>query len=97
MDEIIMAIDMREKSTIGCAFFNTIDGALSVCQDVSMATMDTVEQLIVHVQPTTILVSGRAPEELLDFLEKRSRYSAGGEAQLFENHWSLSLTSYSRS
>lgn len=72
VDEIIMAIDMREKATIGCAAFNTGDGTLALCQDIPWATLDVVEQLVVHIQPTTILISCRAPEQLLGFLEARS-------------------------
>ena len=78
VDEIIMAIDMRDKATIGCAYFNTADGVLSLSDDVSMGSMDVVEQLLVHVEPTTLLVSGRAPEGFMEFLQERSQSPQAG-------------------
>lgn len=79
VDEIIMAIDMRDKATVGCAAFSTADGTLALCQDIPWATLDVVEQLVMHIQPTTILISCRAPEELLNFLETRAHVPEEGK------------------
>lgn len=67
-----MALDVRENATIGCAFFSTADKGLSLLHDVPMADLSVADQLLTHVQPTTLLVSARAPEHLMAFLEKES-------------------------
>ena len=67
-----MALDMRDNSTIGCAFFSTETGMLSISDDMQMASLDVAEQFIIHTQPTTVLVCGRAAESLVDFLEKKA-------------------------
>ncbi|KAI5462940.1 muts domain V-domain-containing protein [Mariannaea sp. PMI_226] len=66
-----MAIDMRQKSTIGCAYFSTSDGVLYLSEDIPMANMDTAEQFLVHVEPTTLLISARAPEFSTESAQER--------------------------
>ncbi|KAJ4320596.1 hypothetical protein N0V84_005778 [Fusarium piperis] len=65
-----MAIDMKDSSTMGCAYFSTIDGVLHLSEDISMATLDVADQFLFHVEPTTVLISARAPEEFQTYLEK---------------------------
>lgn len=73
-----MAIDLKDRGTIGCAYFSTEDGVLFMSEDISNATLDEVEQYITQIEPTTVLVPGRTPEELLDFLEQKSRLTNSG-------------------
>ncbi|KAF4510494.1 hypothetical protein G6O67_002374 [Ophiocordyceps sinensis] len=70
--EVIMALDMRDGGSMGCAFFTTSTGVLSLSEDLPLADTNTAEHFIVHVQPTTVLVSARAPEHLLEFLGKQA-------------------------
>ncbi|KAH7160110.1 muts domain V-domain-containing protein [Dactylonectria estremocensis] len=72
LNEIIMAIDIREKDTIGCAYFATAEGILQLAEDIPMANTDIAEQFLIHVQPTTLLISARAPEDFQRFFEKQS-------------------------
>ncbi|KAF4123351.1 DNA mismatch repair protein MSH5 [Geosmithia morbida] len=72
LEEVIMAIDMREKSTMGCAYFSTEDGILYMSENIPNASLDDIEQYVAHVNPTTVLVSGKAPEELLGPLERQA-------------------------
>lgn len=67
--EIVMAIDMKDSSAMGCAFFSTTDGVLHVSEDISMARLDVAEQFLFHVEPTTVLISVRAPEEFQKHVE----------------------------
>lgn len=73
-----MAIDMRENGTVGCAYYVAMDEALFLQEDIPMAGIELVETLIVHVEPTTVLISIRSPDHLVDFLE--------ASAQDFEGH-----------
>lgn len=72
LDEIIMALDLQPNATMGCAVFSTRDGVLALLHDVPMADLSVAEQLLTYVEPTTLLVSVRAPEHLSVFLEKQS-------------------------
>lgn len=74
-----MAIDLKDSSTMGCAFFDTENGALLLCTDVLMADLDMADQLLAHIQPTTVLVPGRSPESLLTFLEAKSAAARDGK------------------
>ena len=78
--EIILAMDLRENSTLGCAFFDSDNGALLLGTDVFMADLDVAEQILVHVQPSTVLMNGRAPEDLLAFLEGKATNMIDGRS-----------------
>lgn len=69
MDEVIMAIDMKDNGTIGCAYYVAIDEALFIQEDIPLAGVDFVEMLLMRVEPTTILTSIRGPDCLIELLE----------------------------
>lgn len=69
LDEIIMAIDMKDNGSVGCAYYVAVDGALFVQEDSPMAGMDFVETLLLRVEPTIVLISLRSPDSLVEFLE----------------------------
>ncbi|KAI0914150.1 putative MSH5 protein [Ustulina deusta] len=83
MNEIIMAIDMRDRgprgSAIGCAYYVVLEEALYLLEDVAMAGVDLVETLLLHAQPTTVLISTRAPEPLAQFLARGSQDINGNQ------------------
>ncbi|CEI65163.1 unnamed protein product [Fusarium venenatum] len=59
--EVVMAMDIKDDFTIGCAYFSTTDGILQVSEDISAASLDIAEQFLIHAQPNSLLVSARAP------------------------------------
>lgn len=69
LDEVIMAIDMKENGSVGSAYYVAIDEALFLQEDVPMAGKEFVETLLLHVEPTTVLISLRSPDSLVEFLE----------------------------
>ncbi|KAI8957462.1 muts domain V-domain-containing protein [Daldinia sp. FL1419] len=73
LSEIILAIDMKENGNLGCAYYIAIDETLFLLEDVAMSGTDLVETLLFHVNPTTVLISSRAPEKLEDYLERRAQ------------------------
>jgi DNA mismatch repair protein MSH5 len=79
LNESILAIDVRDRSTLGCSIFSTENGVLKIATDISMAGEDVAEQFLSYAQPTTILVSRRTPEPMLSFVEKHVEKSARGE------------------
>ena len=86
LQETIMALDMRENATIGCAYFTTLNSTLFLSEDIPMANMDIVEQFLIYAQPTTLLVSARAPEQFNDYVEKQTGSPDLG-TQYPEGHW----------
>ncbi|KAM0244538.1 hypothetical protein ACHAQJ_010752, partial [Trichoderma viride] len=70
LNESILAIEVRDRSTLGCSIFSTADGVLKIASDISMTGEDVAEQFLSYAQPTTILVSRRTPETILTFFEK---------------------------
>ncbi|TGJ88151.1 hypothetical protein E0Z10_g516 [Xylaria hypoxylon] len=90
MNEIIAAIDMRDRgprgSTIGCAYYVVLEETLYLLEDVAMAGVDLVETLLLHVQPTTVLISSRAPESLAQLLASGSQdINGNGGAYILRN------------
>ncbi|KAI1322005.1 muts domain V-domain-containing protein [Xylariaceae sp. FL0255] len=81
LNEIIMAIEMkdngRQGSTIGCAYYVALEEKLYLLDEVRMAAIDLVETLLLHTQPTTILVSSRASEALVNCLRSDSHDANG--------------------
>ncbi|KAF2963891.1 hypothetical protein GQX73_g9690 [Xylaria multiplex] len=90
MNEIITAIDMRDRgphgSTIGCAYYVVAEETLYLFEDVAMAGIDLVETLLLHAQPTTVLISSRASEPLAQLLAKGSQdINGNGGAYILRN------------
>jgi DNA mismatch repair protein MSH5 len=73
LNEVIMAIDMKERGTIGCAYYVAREEKLCMMEDVKLAGLDIVDNLKIHAQPTVILISSRAEETLEDHLSKEAR------------------------
>ncbi|KAJ4394254.1 hypothetical protein N0V93_003471 [Gnomoniopsis smithogilvyi] len=64
-----MAIDMKDNGTVGSAYYVAIDEAVFLQEDVPMAGIEFVETLLLRVEPTTVLISLRSPDSLVEFLE----------------------------
>lgn len=81
INEIIMAIDLKNRGSIGCAYYSAREEKLCLMEDIKMAGLDIIDTLKVHVQPTVILISTRSDEKLEDHLSKDARgIERGNEA-----------------
>jgi hypothetical protein len=78
LNEIIVSIDMKENGSLGCAYFTTAEDRLYLLEDIALADVGTIEMLIIHIQPTTVLVPSRAPDVLMEFLEKHTQQRSHG-------------------
>ncbi|KAL7944529.1 muts domain V domain-containing protein [Trichoderma barbatum] len=74
--ESIVAIDVRDKKTIGCSTFSTADRVLKIANDIPMVNENVAEQFLNFAQATTILISRRVPETILTFVEKHVERNA---------------------
>lgn len=73
MNEVVLAVDMRDHGTIGCAYYITREEKLCLMQDIKMAGLDIIDMLKLHAQPTLILISTRSDERLEEHLAKDAR------------------------
>lgn len=84
MDEIIIAIDMKDNGTVGCAYYVAMDEALFIQEDLPMAGISFVETLLMRVEPTVVLVSIRSSDDLVEFLEAGAQdYGGNREGCLY--------------
>ncbi|KAI1770907.1 muts domain V-domain-containing protein [Hypoxylon cercidicola] len=82
LGEIIMAVDMKDSGNLGCAYYIAADETLFLLEDVAMSGIDLVETLLLHVNPTTVLISARASETLADYLAKGAQGVDGSQSDL---------------
>ena len=73
LNEIIMAVDMKERGTLGCAYYIAREEKLCLMEDMKLANLDNVDLLKLHAQPTILLISSRAEEDLEDHLMREAR------------------------
>ena len=74
-----MAIDMKQRGTIGCAYYVAREEKLCMMEDIQMGRLDIVDTLKVHVQPTVVLISSRAEESLEEHLKRDAKGIDRGE------------------
>ena len=68
-----MALLLSNNGSIGCAYYVAAEEALYLQEDIPMAGMELVETLLLHVDPTTVLVSSRACHALVEYLERSAQ------------------------
>lgn len=73
LNEIIMAVEMRERGTVGCAYYVAREEKLYLIEDIKMGNLDIIDTLKLHSQPTVVLISTRSDEKLETHLNKEAR------------------------
>lgn len=84
LSEVIMAIDMDKDGRVGCAYYIAIDEMLLLEEDIAMGGVEAVDTLLLHAQPTSVIVPNRAPGDLVEFLERDAHRFDNDEASLSE-------------
>ncbi|KAK1978267.1 hypothetical protein LZ30DRAFT_219651 [Colletotrichum cereale] len=79
-NEVIVAIAIKGKSELGCAYYNSDECKLCLLQDMSFVEpLQVVETILIHVQPTVVLLPLKTPDAVVQFLEQRkSSVDQGG-------------------
>ncbi len=67
--ETIMAATISDNGTMGCAFFSTQDNRLFVAQDVTLADAPTMQHFLEHVQPSSILIPAKFPNDMTEIID----------------------------
>ncbi|OHE91757.1 MutS domain V [Colletotrichum orchidophilum] len=71
---VIMAIAVQAKGILGCAYHNADENSLFLLQDMSCTeSLQFVEMLMLHIQPTTVMLPLKIPDVVLQFFEKHQR------------------------
>ncbi|KAL8972895.1 MAG: hypothetical protein Q9183_000284 [Haloplaca sp. 2 TL-2023] len=73
MNEVIMAVDLRDRGTVGCAYYVAREEKLYMMEDVRMGGVEIIQTLILHGQPTVLLLSTRIDEDVSTLLEHAAR------------------------
>ncbi|KAK2001745.1 muts domain V [Colletotrichum falcatum] len=71
-NEVIVANAIKERSEFGCAYYSSEEGSLFLLQDMPFAEpLQLVETILIHLQPTMILLPLKTPDAVVQFLEQR--------------------------
>ncbi|KAI9713851.1 MAG: MutS protein msh5 [Bogoriella megaspora] len=69
LNEVVMAVDMRERASVGCAYYVARDEKLYLMEDVKLGTVDVIDSLKLFVEPTVVLISTRADDAIVNLLD----------------------------
>ncbi|KAF9890300.1 MutS protein msh5 [Aspergillus nanangensis] len=69
LDQIIVAIDMRNSATVGCSYYSAQEGKLYLLGDLHFSTTEVIYSLILQTRPTVLLASPRV--DCIDLAEKQ--------------------------
>ncbi|KAL8997254.1 MAG: hypothetical protein Q9169_003447 [Polycauliona sp. 2 TL-2023] len=85
LNEVVMALDLRDRGTVGCAYYIAREEKLYMMQDVSSGGIDIIDlrkrnsslcldgpellQVKLHAQPTVILLSTKSDEDVSNHLD----------------------------
>ncbi|KFY12425.1 hypothetical protein V491_06792 [Pseudogymnoascus sp. VKM F-3775] len=78
LNEIIMAIDMRDRGTLGCAYYIAREEKLFLMEDIKLSGLDIVDTLKLHASPTVVLISTKSDDALEDHLMKEAKDASRG-------------------
>lgn len=65
-----MALDVDKDGKVGCAYYITMEEVLVLEEEIPTGGLEAVETLLLHVQPTSILIPNKTQGNLLEFLER---------------------------
>ncbi|PGH34737.1 DNA mismatch repair protein MSH5 [[Emmonsia] crescens] len=60
--QIVMAMDMKERGTVGCCYYVADDQKLYLLEDITSGGLEVIEMLKLDVEPTLVLLSTRADQ-----------------------------------
>ncbi|KAF1982980.1 hypothetical protein K402DRAFT_339387 [Aulographum hederae CBS 113979] len=73
LNEIVMAVDLRDRGTVGCSYYVAREEKLYFMEDMKLGGVEVVDALKLHIEPTIVLVSTRADDTLIDRLDPEAR------------------------
>lgn len=97
-NDTTLAMDMKTDATLGCAYFSSDSNTMFLFQEVAGADMVWVDQLLFHAQRAVVLLPARAPENLVQHLERLAAPAVEGIYLFLSLHqkWPFLRTCVSR-
>ncbi|KAF3049875.1 MutS protein msh5 [Didymella keratinophila] len=85
LSEVIMAVDMTPRGTVGCCYYVAREERLYFMEDIQIGDVDIVDTLKTFIDPTVILLSTKIDDAVIDRFdpEARSGDSASGTNDQF--------------
>ncbi|KAF2706863.1 hypothetical protein K504DRAFT_412485 [Pleomassaria siparia CBS 279.74] len=68
-----MAVDLNGRGTVGCCYYVTRNEKLYFMEDVTHGGVDVVDNLRIYIEPTTILLSNRIDDAVMEKLDPEAR------------------------
>ncbi|KAK4197480.1 putative muts protein 5, partial [Triangularia verruculosa] len=68
-----MAVNVDREGKVGCAYYSAMDETLFLENDIAMGGIEMVETYLLHIEPTSVLISNRATDSLIQFLERSAQ------------------------
>ncbi|KAF1835488.1 hypothetical protein BDW02DRAFT_495713 [Decorospora gaudefroyi] len=73
LNEVIMAIDLTPRGTVGCCYYVARDETLYFMEDIQFGGADVVDTLRIFIDPTVILVSTKIDDTVIDRFDPEAR------------------------
>ncbi|KAI4754544.1 hypothetical protein E4T52_13305 [Aureobasidium sp. EXF-3400] len=88
LDEIVMAVDMKPRGTVGCAYYVAAQEKLYFMEDIELGGPDIIEarelsSVKTFIDPTIILVSSKLDDTVLDKLDPERRNMGDGDSTAY--------------
>jgi DNA mismatch repair protein MSH5 len=85
LNEVVMAVDLTPRGTVGCCYYVAKDEKLFFMEDIQLGDVDVVHALRLFIDPTVILVSTKIDDTVIDRFdpEGRSGHSASSDNDQF--------------
>lgn len=81
-NDVILALELQGNGGFGSAFYSVMEESLFIQQD-TMAGIELIETILLHVQPTKVIVPNRASDELVTYLERRAHNIQGNNEGMY--------------
>jgi DNA mismatch repair protein MSH5 len=75
LNEVVMAVDMTPRGTVGCCYYVARDEKLFFMEDIQFGHVDVVDTLRVFINPTVVLLSTKVDDTVFDRFDPEARSS----------------------
>ncbi|OGM44275.1 DNA mismatch repair protein Msh5 [Aspergillus bombycis] len=80
LDQVIVAIDMRESGTVGCSYYSAQEETLYLLGDMQSASTEILDSLVIQTKPTALLLSPRVDHLWSQNIDE---YEQGNSSQFY--------------
>ncbi|KAH7031981.1 muts domain V-domain-containing protein [Macrophomina phaseolina] len=89
LDEIIMAVDIKDRGTVGCSYYVAREEKLYFMEDAKLGGVEMIDALKLYVDPTIVLVSTKADDAVMDKLDSDRSFSSVNGSRMARDQFAL--------